>query len=443
MSDHLKEEEIAVDEIRKPISRRRAIQLFGMGVTGAAVLAACGDPTTTKASGKVVVYTGKDSSGTVKKLLDAFNAQNNGVTIEYQEGPQDSTQVHDKLVQAFGAKDSSIDIAAIDIAWAAEFGSASFLLPLENYATPDFRKQFFDSSLLGTTYKEKTYAIPWYLNSGLIYYRKDLLDAAGVKPPTTFDELTAAAKQLQTADRYGYIFHGFKNEGLAAMWLEVLWSFGGDFWDTKTGKVLVDSPEAEASLQWLQDSIYTSKISPDKVQTWKYADITNVFNQGNAVFARHWADFSGAAQGAESKVKDKWAARPMVAAAGKTGAGALGPWNLGINASSKNPAGAWAVIQYLSSPEAQKTRTLGTGAPPASKTIYADPALQNLNPAYAVLSDVFNSARPRPVHPAYAQVSSEAIQPNVADVLAKKISPKDAVKKMASTAQGIIAKAGG
>lgn len=479
------------DPVRAKLSRRQALKLLGIGAASAAVLAACGDTatpapaaadtttsaaaattsgaatttsasgaaTTTsaaaagttqiasgtisagdiKASGKVVMMTAKDNTGTVAKIVAAFNAKNTGVTIDYQELPPDSTQIHNKFATAFAAKDSSIDVIAVDIPWAPEFGSAGFLLPLDKYVSPSFRSNFFESTLVGTTYKNQVYAIPWYLDAGVLYYRKDVLDKAGVQPPTNFTELIAAAKKLQTADMYGYVWPGFKNEGLSAVWMEILWGFGGDYYDQATNKILVNTPEAAASLQFMVDNIYTDKVTPDKVLTFKGPDLNNVFTQGNAVFMRNWTFYGGVAEGAGSKVKGLWAVTPFLAAQGKTAHSCLGPWNLAINANSKNPDASWKVIEYFSSAEAQKMRATGAGTAPARKDVYNETDLAS-NPVFKVLPEVFQNAKPRPVTPVYQQMSADIIQEYVSRAISRQMSPQDAVKNMADKSTALLAK---
>lgn len=465
------------------ISRRKMVRLLGLSAASAAILAACGDSTATPApanttaaattaaggqattaattkvattaaattqsattavaqnvTGKVTLATLKGSTGTPKKIADTFNAKNTGVSIEYQEFPNDSAAMHDKFVTVLGAKDGTYDVIATDMPWAPEFAAAGYIAPLDSFVTPDFRKNFFEGSLSGATFKEKLYGIPWYQNIGVLFYRKDILDKAGLQPPNTFVELVDTATKLQTADIYGYVCAGFKNEGLSAMWLEVLWGFGGEYWDPATNKVLVDSPEAEASLQWLVDAIFTNKIIPEKMITFKGPDIQNVFIQGNAVFARGFADLSGAAIGADSKVKGLWGAKPVLAAQGKQASGCIGNWNLAVSASSKNPAAAWKAVEYLSSLEAQKAHVLGAGAFPALKAAFDDKEIQALNPAIAILPAAFANGKPRPVTPAYPQISAEVIQDQVSKVLSKQTTPKEAVKAMKSKTEDILAK---
>ncbi len=454
----------------RQLSRRAVLRLIGMGFGSAAMLAACGEaPTDTpaagsattsaartagsgiggaaattgsgiKANGKVVFASGRDSTGTVKKLVEDFNKQNNGISIEYQELDPDSTASKIKYSAGFAAKDPSIDVIASDIAWVPEFASAGWLSPLDKYVTPDLRNQFFEGTVQGATYKNQLFGLPWYMNVGLLYYRKDILEAAGVKPPATFEELVAAAAKLQKPDvgLYGFIHSGFQNEVLSATWLEVLWGFGGDFWNSQTGEVTVNSPQGEQALQWWYDNINSRKITPQQVTGWRLADIRNVFNQGNAVFMRDWADGYLTSQGADSKVVGKVGVRPMLAAAGQKPAGCLANWYIATSAFSKNPDAAWTVVQYLTGLQGSKNRALGTGLPPGIKSGYSDKELLDKYPVFSSLPDALTTARPRPVTPAYNQISASIIQVQVANVLSGKTKPKEALQAMVEQARPIL-----
>jgi multiple sugar transport system substrate-binding protein len=452
------------------ITRRRALKLLGVGVGGSALLAACGSaatntpaapaattapagsattapaavattaPAVIKAQGKVVVATGRDVTGTVKKIIDDFNKQAKGITIEYQELEADSSANKNKYATVFAAKDSSIDVIAADIPWVPEFGAAGWLASLDKYVDAGTRSQFFDGTLQGATFKEKLYGIPWYINAGVLYYRKDLLDAASIKPPTTFAELEKAATALQKDGLYGFAHHGFQNEGLSAAWLEILWGYGGEYWDAKTAEATIAKGDAgEKSLQWWLDNINTRKITPTQVTSWKGPDAHNTFNQGNAVFLRAWFDVYAQTQGAESKVKDKVGVIPMVAAEGQKAPSCLGNWFLGISNFSKNPDAAWEVVKYMTGSEASKARTLGTGAPPGNKLAYSDKEILEKYPHYTTFTKILETAKPRPVTPAYNQISSEIIQVQVANVLSGKATPKAAIQTMAEKSTPLLA----
>ncbi len=389
---------------------------------------------------KVVLTTGKDASGANPQIVAKFNAAHKDIQIDYQEMPPSTTEQHDKYATVFAAKDPSIDVISADIPWAPEFASAGWLLELEKQpGYEDIRNEYFEGPLLGTTYKNHVYAIPWFNNAGVLFYRKDILEKAGIKPPETYEELVIACQKLQKADLHGFVWQGFQYEGLVCDWLEYLWGAGGDFWDSKTGKVVVDSPEGVASLQFMVDMIYKYKISPQSVLTFKETESYAVFQAGNAVFLRGWPSYYATAQKDDSKVKGLTGIKAMVHQPGKKPGATLGTWNLAISKVTKHPQQAWEVVKYLASVEAQKDKALIGGNPPARKVVYNDKDVLAKYPHFASLVEVMNSALPRPVTPAYPQVSVDAIQVNLTAALTQKVTPQEALKAMKAKAEAILA----
>ena len=450
------------------LSRRKVLQLLGLGgvgISSAALLAACSDasnsvlqpvspsvnpnqnkatsgPVRTQAprptaSGQVKFVATRDVTGTVQQLVDSFNQQKNGITVVYQE-LDDATSSY---TTSFASKDSSLDIIAVPMTTLPHFASVGWLAPLDNYATADIQDQFFAGTMQGATYKKQLYGVPWYNNVGLLYYRKDLLDAAGIQPPTTYDDLVAAATRLQrpTLGLYGFIEDGYPVEGLAADWLETLWGFGGDFWNADSNEVTVNSSAGLQALQWWSDNITTRKISPQQMISWRLNDIRTVFNQGNAVFMRDWADGYTGTQDATSRVVGKVGVKALVAAAGQAPAGNLDSGYLAVSAFSKNPAAAWYFLEYMTTGDGAKARALGTGQLPPVKALYQDKDILDRYAITGSVLDALTTARPRPATPAYNQISAEAIQAQVASVLSGKTDPKAALQAMSDRATAILA----
>lgn len=391
---------------------------------------------------RIVFSTGKDTTNTNPKIVEAFNSTHKDVQIDYVEQPPSTTDQHDKYATMFAAKDSSIDVIAADIPWTPEFGSAGWLLRLDTMpGYQDVSATDFPGPLLGTTYKGSVYAIPWFNNAGVLFYRTDLLENAGIKPPQTFDELIAAAQKLQGPNMAGFVWQGFQYEGLVCDWLEYLWGMGGSFMDNQTGRVTVDSPQGVQSVQLMADLIHKYKISPESVLTFKENESYAVFLSGNAVFVRAWPSFYVNANTATgTKVAGITGIEPMVHAPGQKPGSCLGTWNVAISNFTKHPQQAWEVVQYLASFDAQKMKALGGGNPPARREVYNDKDVLAKFPFFATLSTVMNTALPRPVAASYPQISAEAIQPNLFAALTGKMTAQEAVKAIKAQTEAILAK---
>ena len=89
----------------------------------------------------------------------------------------------------------------------------------------------------------------------MLFYRRDLLEAADEKPPETFDELVRIAQKLQRPPQlWGYVWQGKQYEGLICDFMEVLTGFGGFWINSDTNEVGLDRPEAVRALEWMRDA---------------------------------------------------------------------------------------------------------------------------------------------------------------------------------------------
>src|SRR5262249_3177807 len=139
-----------------------------------------------------------------------------------------------------------------DIIWPGILGT--FLIDLKPY-TKGSEKGYFQSMIENNTTDGKLVAMPWFLDAGLLFYRKDLLEKYGEKPPETWEQLTASAKKIQEGERkagnkdiWGFVFQGKAYEGLTCDALEWVYSYGGGTIVDPEGKVTIDNPDAAAAL---------------------------------------------------------------------------------------------------------------------------------------------------------------------------------------------------
>lgn len=105
------------------------------------------------------------------------------------------------------------DVINVQGALWAEYAANGQLLDLEPYleADPEFRNRFVEGALdLWETSDGKTWMVPWYFNRTLLYLNKDMLQEAGIEnPPTTFDELMAAAEKMSDEGKSGFLTTNF------------------------------------------------------------------------------------------------------------------------------------------------------------------------------------------------------------------------------------------
>ncbi len=140
--------------------------------------------------------------------------------------------------------------------WTAEFAANRYIveLPMDQFPTGEFLKPVIDSAM----YRDKLYAVPNSSDGGMLYYRKDLLDAAGVTaPPKTWAEMSDACTKVEGAQNASincYAGQFQKYEGLTVNAAEAINGAGGVITDD-SGKPNVNTPEAKAGLDFLVNAL--------------------------------------------------------------------------------------------------------------------------------------------------------------------------------------------
>jgi multiple sugar transport system substrate-binding protein len=431
--------------VRRRVSRRamlkRAAQ-FGMAVPALSLLEGYAEGRTpARAQGGTVEiswYVGKDVTDANKTLVETFNARQSRIRVNWQEQPPSTSDQHDKYVSILAAKDPGIDVFALDIPFVPEFASAQWLTPLDDsFDRAELEKTFFRGPLRGANYGGHLWAMPWFNNAAVLFYRKDLLDAAGLRPPATYSELVHIATKLRAPDmEAGFTWQGAQYEGGVVDFFEYLWGFGGEFFGDK-GEVIVDRAPGERALQFMVDLINTYKVTPSAVTTWKETESRNVFVQGKAVCERNWIGDYAIANSQGSKIIGKVGLTPLPAAPGRKGQSVLGTWNLAISRFSRHRNEAAEFIRFMTAAEAMKVNYQRAGRIPPRRAVFDDPDIRKQYPYIDALKPVFEQARPRPLRPDYSQISAEAIQPNLAAALTKQKPVPAALKDMASAAARI------
>ena len=129
--------------------------------------------------------------GVVKQYGTDFEAAHPGTKVDIQFVPW--AQAHDKFVTAI-AGGKVPDVAEMGTTWTPEFADQGGLAEQPKIAKGDYVSSLVDAATLDG----KVYGKPWYAGARALIYRKDMLEKAGVQPPKTWDEMTAAAKAIKS-----------------------------------------------------------------------------------------------------------------------------------------------------------------------------------------------------------------------------------------------------
>jgi multiple sugar transport system substrate-binding protein len=212
------------------------------------------------------------------KIIDEYHAQHPEVFIDVVTGTPATRADRIRSLLAAGA---DAGIFEIEAAFTRDWAEAGYLLPLDDI----FQKIGGDGQYTpGSYYKlgDTVYALPYATSVYGLWYRKDLLDDAGLKPPTNYDEVLAAAQKLTdpTKGIYGISIPGATNASVN-LFATLLWQNCGDFF-SPTGELTFDQPEAlEAVKRWVE----LAKYAPPGFENYSWNDQVTAFVTGNAAMS--------------------------------------------------------------------------------------------------------------------------------------------------------------
>lgn len=270
------------------------------------------------------------------------------------------------------------------------------------------RSAFFPGLVDACTVDGKLRALPFYLDAGALYYRKDLLSTAGLAVPTSWDELTAAAQQLTKggAAQLGFLWQAKQAEILVCDLVEFVGSAGGSILAPDGRTVQIAEEPAVRAVQYMYDTMNGMGITPRDVLSWDEEPSRKPFTSGSAAFLRQWSYVWKVSQDqSQSSVVDKVAVAPLPAFPGGKSAACLGGYQLGVAANSQQKDGALDFVRWMTSKSTQLAYANAFGSAPARQEAYDDPALAQTQPAMVALKSTFLGGTPRPITPKYPQVS--------------------------------------
>ena len=371
------------------------------------------------------------------RQLSRFMKDHPGIKVVQRVTPDAADQKHQLYVQWLNAGASDPDILQLDVIWTPEFAAAGWILPLDRFL-PD-TAAFFPSTIAANRWQDSLYALPWFADVGMLYWRTDLMGA----PPATFDDLVRQARRAQQkgGPRYGLVWQGARYEGLITTFLEYLGAYGGRILDG--GRVVVNSEAGLRALIEMRDEIYGNGIVPTTVLTWHEEETRFAFQNGEAAFMRNWPYAYPLMQdSSDSRVAGKFAVAPMPAGPGGSPTAAIGGAQLAINRHTEYPEAAWAVIDYLTQPEQMRERAEVVGQFPTRSGLYQDPDLASgLAIPPAMVRRIIEYAVPRPVTPVYTQLS-EILQIHLHRALTRQVEPAVALARAQAEMQRLLNRVG-
>lgn len=337
-------------------------------------------------------------------IVDEFQQSHPDITVKVDVS--DWTAYWDKLKTLY-AGNTPPDVFAIDAPLYPDWQSRGVLLNLQPYLDkdPDVLKGLYPVTLEAYKRDDGIYGLPRDFQTIVLFYNKDMFDAAGVAYPTdswTMDDLKNAAKQLTkdtngdgVNDQWGFFTDLYDME---LFWSEAMWGNGGDIISADHTKTLIGEEKSKAALQFMADMVLTDKSLMDPTAVSQFGD---PFAAGVAAMTTygHWIVPEYSAN------KFKWDVAPMPSgAAGR--ATSVNSAGFVVAKDSKNPDAAFEFIKYAIGPSGQtRLSELGFAIPVlqsvAESPIYLDQKSAPIN--HKVFLDALQYAHVKPSFKGYEE----------------------------------------
>ena len=345
---------------------------IGLVMTGALLLAGCHNASDNSIT---LRFWAMGAEGeVVAQMMPEFERENPGVHVRVQAMPWSAA--HEKLLTSF-VGEATPDVAQLGNTWVPEFQAIHALEPLDAYTArsavvrPDaFFRGIWDTNVIDGV----AYGIPWYVDTRVIFYRRDLLAKAGFDSiPSTWTGWRAAMEAVKRKSTARYAIFLPTNEWAQPMILGLqagspILKDGGRY------GAFSDSAFRQAFDFYL--GLFRDGLAPVAGTN----DVANVYQEfARGMFAM-WItgpwNVGEMTKRLPPELQHAWATAPLPGPAGdSSGVSLAGGSSIVIFASSPHKAAAWRLVEYLSRPEQQLRFSRLTGDLPASIAAWRDSSL--------------------------------------------------------------------
>ncbi|WP_225754971.1 sugar ABC transporter substrate-binding protein [Actinotalea sp. Marseille-Q4924] len=310
----------------------------------------------------------------IKEAIPEFEEET-GLTVELTQLGED--QLSDQYNVKLNAGTGDIDVMMYrPLQEGKLFADNGYLADLTDEVSENAEwdwEDFQAGPAEATTYEDAVVGVPIITEQEVLYYRTDLLEAAGYSaPPATLEELEEAAAKIaeENPGIAGFVARTAKSAAVT-QFSSFLYSFGGEFIDDE-GNSAIGSPEAKEAYAFYGGLI--REHGPENVSTdMGWPEAMAIFTQGQAAFYTEANSlYKNATDPASSKVSDTVGFAPFPAGPAGSKPYNIPSWALGVNEASENQENAWRFIEWATSQE-QTLENQKAGVPGARVSVWEDP----------------------------------------------------------------------
>lgn len=401
----------------------------------AVLLTACGrgadtsaekakDVATDKAGGEITVWAIGEEGKALGAFAKDFETANPGVKVNVT--PMGWDIAHDKITSAI-AGNAAPDVSMIGSTWSGELSKTGALEPTPGNLID--KSAFFPGAWQTVDVNGTAYGVPWYVETRVLYFRKDQAEKAGVKPPTTWEEMISFNKALKEKGGAKKGFNQGYTEGSWQELLPLIWQAGGEI--VKDNTYTFDTPEAVSALKQYA-ALFQQKLAPNDTPKGGFPQ-NFIKGEVGGFFSGPWmVGVLNNDGGAGFKDKFDLALYPK---GPKSGTSFVGGSDMVVFKSTKNRDTAWKFLQWLSDPKVQAKWYTTVKALPAVQTAWQEPEL-TADKQLAIFGEQLKDAKTPPPFPTWEQVA-KVLETELEKLALGKSTPEEAAKAIQSQADTI------
>lgn len=384
------------------------------------------------------VYFADRISSAHRLVIDRFNELHRGaievVPVDLPFEKFSTNERKELLARSLRSKSDKIDVFAVDLIWVDRF--ARWCEPLDNAIGPAYRGRVIPVALQSCVSDSSLVSIPLYIDIGLMYYRKDLIDrlpdAAAVEDTLarsiTWPEFLRLRSRMGYEGKPFYVFQAYDYEGLLCNYLEFV--VGHDPRALSSNTIDLRSPVARSSLQMMVDLVSRDGISPSAVTGFDENRSYQYMLDHDAVFVRGWPNFVENFQNAYPDTMKlhqiRTAALPHFPGVPPTSV--FGGWNLMLSKYSLHKPEALEFVRFTQTKEAQTIMYETGGFLPTSNEVYQDTAYMRAHPQLAYYYTLLQRGFHRPALVDYTRIS-DILSHYIHRAITRELSVEEALQK--------------